>query len=151
MIGEKIRNLRLKLGLSQTGLAKKVGMTQAQLSAVEADKNLPSQEQMVSLAKVLGCDGILIDYKYTSVIFRYLQDKYFPGVEFGSHRDITNLSGLCSVVLDTITVYASVLGRWTGPKDDIYRGEVEKLRVMTSRLALMARLLDEVADDFLVG
>lgn len=47
--GEKIRNLREDIGLNQSELGKKVGMTQRKISYIENDRFEPSVEDIRQL------------------------------------------------------------------------------------------------------
>ena len=53
-IGEKIRSLRLKLGLTQEELAEKIGVTRQALSKWEVNAALPDTKNVVALAKLFG-------------------------------------------------------------------------------------------------
>lgn len=57
MSPKKIRELRVRAGLSQGELAKKVGVSQMTVSNWENKKNVPSAEQEAALKKVLGLGG----------------------------------------------------------------------------------------------
>jgi transcriptional regulator with XRE-family HTH domain len=50
-----VRNKRVEAGLSQTGLADLVGVTQPHISAIERGVASPSVEVLHALAKALGC------------------------------------------------------------------------------------------------
>jgi transcriptional regulator with XRE-family HTH domain len=53
MIGEQIRQLRLKKGLSLTEFARRVGMSKSMISQIELGKSNPSVETVRQLAAVL--------------------------------------------------------------------------------------------------
>ena len=48
--------MRRSLGLNQEDLAKKLGLTQANISRIEASVKGPSAETLLAIAEVLGCD-----------------------------------------------------------------------------------------------
>jgi len=53
--GERIKERRTQLGISQGGLARLAGMAQSTLSELErGDSKLPSADNLMRLAKVLG-------------------------------------------------------------------------------------------------
>lgn len=53
--GARIKLRRIELGLSQMELARSAGMAQSSLSELErGDSHMPSAENLMSLAKVLG-------------------------------------------------------------------------------------------------
>lgn len=52
--GNKIKELRIKKGLSQADMAKKIGMQSPQLSKYENGEHTPSLEKVIKIAKVLG-------------------------------------------------------------------------------------------------
>jgi transcriptional regulator with XRE-family HTH domain len=54
MLGERIRNLRKKLGYSQQQLAKKMHLTQGAISQWENNITVPAADQLVSLSEVFG-------------------------------------------------------------------------------------------------
>ncbi|MCL1038919.1 helix-turn-helix domain-containing protein [Shewanella submarina] len=55
-LGEKIKQLRQGLGLSQPELAERVGIEQSYLSKLENDKSLPSNDMFRNLMSALGQD-----------------------------------------------------------------------------------------------
>ena len=55
-IGANIRAKRRMLGLNQEDLAKKLGLTQANISRIEASSKGPSAEMLLAVAEALGCD-----------------------------------------------------------------------------------------------
>ncbi|MDR3230206.1 MAG: helix-turn-helix transcriptional regulator [Synergistaceae bacterium] len=55
-IGLNIRARRRALGLNQEDLAGKLGLTQANISRIEASPRGPSGEMLVALARALDCD-----------------------------------------------------------------------------------------------
>jgi transcriptional regulator with XRE-family HTH domain len=53
--GERIKNRRAELGLSQGALARMVGMAQSTLSEIErGDTKLPSADNLLRMSKALG-------------------------------------------------------------------------------------------------
>jgi transcriptional regulator with XRE-family HTH domain len=52
-IGERIKHLRTVAGLTQTGLAERVGLTYVQVGRYETGKSSPSSEVLQKLAAVL--------------------------------------------------------------------------------------------------
>ena len=55
-IGANIRARRRTLGLNQEDLAEKLGLTQANISRIEASARGPSAEMLLSIAEALVCD-----------------------------------------------------------------------------------------------
>ncbi|GHS89635.1 hypothetical protein AGMMS49957_13250 [Synergistales bacterium] len=55
-IGSNIRAKRRSLGLNQIDLAARLGLTQANVSRIEAAVKGPSGEMLVRIARELGCD-----------------------------------------------------------------------------------------------
>ncbi|GHV47921.1 hypothetical protein FACS1894204_11770 [Synergistales bacterium] len=55
-IGANIRAKRRSLGLNQIDLAERLGLTQANVSRIEAAVKGPSGEMMARIARELGCD-----------------------------------------------------------------------------------------------
>ncbi|MGN0537910.1 MAG: helix-turn-helix domain-containing protein [Acutalibacteraceae bacterium] len=54
-IGENIRELRIKKGLSQTELANQIGVGQSMIGHIERGAKIPSLIVALDLAKALGC------------------------------------------------------------------------------------------------
>jgi len=55
-IGANIKAMRRALGLNQEDLAEKMGLTQANISRIEASAKGPSAETLLAIAEALGCD-----------------------------------------------------------------------------------------------
>lgn len=55
LIGENVKKMRLKLGISQNKLAKSAGISQAALSGIESNVKNPSSVTVELLANALGC------------------------------------------------------------------------------------------------
>ena len=55
-IGANIKAVRRALGLNQEDLAKKLGLTQANISRIEASVKGPSADTLLTIAEALGCD-----------------------------------------------------------------------------------------------
>lgn len=53
-LGENIRKFRIKVGLSQAALAKKLNLTTTTVYRLEKDHFKPSLDTVINLAKVLG-------------------------------------------------------------------------------------------------
>ncbi len=83
-VGDNIKALRVSQGISQNKLAKRAGIAQATLSAIEASTKNPSVETVRLLASALGCkvsdltegkniQEIHVDPLRESIIFDYDQ------------------------------------------------------------------------------
>ncbi|MDR2523086.1 MAG: helix-turn-helix domain-containing protein [Synergistaceae bacterium] len=55
-IGANIRARRLELRMNQEELAKKLGLTQANVSRIESNTKGPSAEMLIALSDALSCD-----------------------------------------------------------------------------------------------
>ena len=55
-IGANIKAMRRALGLKQEDLAEKLGLTQANISRIEASAKGPSAETLLAIAEALACD-----------------------------------------------------------------------------------------------
>jgi len=53
--GEKITSCRKKIGLTQTELAEKLGVTRQAVSRWESDVSFPETDKLVSMSKLFGC------------------------------------------------------------------------------------------------
>jgi HTH-type transcriptional regulator/antitoxin HipB len=58
-LGQAVRARRLELGLSQTGLAERAGMTQSAVSRLEAGGTVPTIGVLERLAATLGADLVV--------------------------------------------------------------------------------------------
>jgi len=61
-VGPAIRAIREMSGLSVSGLARKLGVTQGYVSNVELGHKQPTTEFLVRTAQALGCDLAAISY-----------------------------------------------------------------------------------------
>lgn len=55
MVGERIRDMRKRKGMTQADLAKKAGIKRATISAAEVGTNNPSTTTVALIASALGC------------------------------------------------------------------------------------------------
>lgn len=53
-LGKRIREYRVKQGLTQSQLASKLNMTEANVSSYERDKSMPPSEVLNNIANILG-------------------------------------------------------------------------------------------------
>ena len=66
-LGRTIKTLRVAAGVKQGDFAEQVGMTQAYLSALEADKRTPSLDLVEKIARALGVpSGALLSCSTTA-------------------------------------------------------------------------------------
>ena len=56
MLGENIKNLRIKQGLSQNELADMIHVVRQTISSWELDKSAPNTEQLKKLSEIFGTD-----------------------------------------------------------------------------------------------
>lgn len=61
-IGERIRNRRKELNLTQTQIQQATGISSGNMSGIESNKSLPSASALIELSKVLNCS---IDWMLT--------------------------------------------------------------------------------------
>jgi transcriptional regulator with XRE-family HTH domain len=61
-LGERIRKRRKELNLTQSDLAKALGVTSQHISAIEQNKRAPSLDSLVKIAKELG---VTVDFLLT--------------------------------------------------------------------------------------
>ena len=64
LLGKRIKELRNKSKLTQTELAKQVGVTKSTITAYENDSRLPSYDVLIKMANVfkVSIDSLLIDH-----------------------------------------------------------------------------------------
>lgn len=60
--GEKLRDLRVKRGMSMAELTKIAGVAQGYISQIEAEKKNPGHEVVEKISKALGLDDPLFFY-----------------------------------------------------------------------------------------
>ncbi|WP_304458972.1 helix-turn-helix domain-containing protein [Alicyclobacillus sendaiensis] len=58
-LGQRIRQTRIRRGLTQSQIAMALGVTEANISNYERDKSIPPSERLQKLAEVLG---VSVDY-----------------------------------------------------------------------------------------
>ena len=54
-IGDRIRKLRIELGIDQKELAERIGVANSTISRLESGQKTPSRETTLKLANILGC------------------------------------------------------------------------------------------------
>lgn len=64
MIGEKIKQRRLQLNLTQEQLASKVGVNNTSISNYEVNLNSPPEKVIIKLMKALKCDANFLFGEY---------------------------------------------------------------------------------------
>ena len=65
LLGKKIKELRIKRGLTQEYLAEKIGMGQRNLSKIECGTNFVTAETLSKILKILNIDAKeLFDFKH---------------------------------------------------------------------------------------
>lgn len=80
-VGQIVRTKREKAGLSQNALAKKAGISQASLNALEAKTNNPSVETVFLLADALECSvSELLGEKCNGEVFLSERQKYLLSI-----------------------------------------------------------------------
>ena len=55
-LGQRVKEARQRLGMSQQALARAVGVSQATISDIERGRSWPEEKTMIGLAKVLGIE-----------------------------------------------------------------------------------------------
>lgn len=91
-IGERIKQLRLAAGLTQTELAEKVGLTYIQVGRYETEKSHPSSEVLQKLASTFETTSdFLMKGSQDEIVSAQLMDKdllkQFRAVELLSSED----------------------------------------------------------------
>lgn len=64
-LGHTIKSTRVAMDLSLSDVAQRVGITAIQLDSIENDKEIPSEEILRALARVLGAGDLLELYRTT--------------------------------------------------------------------------------------
>ena len=77
-IGERIREIRLRLGWSQEQLAEQCGLSKTHMSHIETGNTVPSLRIFIDLINILGCSAdelLCIEIKKSRPVFlRWLDD-----------------------------------------------------------------------------
>ena len=55
LLGERVRELRKKRGLTQVQLSERCDIPQSRISAIEKGSHVPNVETVIRLARALGC------------------------------------------------------------------------------------------------
>lgn len=75
VVAERIKTLREHCGLTQSGLAKKLGLTRSSINSWEMGLSIPSTQYIVELAKLFG-----------------VSTDYLLGMDKGAKINVDNLS-----------------------------------------------------------
>lgn len=77
MIGEKIKQRRKQLGLTQEQLAEKVGVKKTSISNYEVNLNSPPEKVIIKIMKALECDANYLfgDYERDNLILTKHENK----------------------------------------------------------------------------
>ena len=64
-LGNRIKEVREKLGISQAKFSKELGVSQIAVANLESEKNYPKFTTLIDVLKILGCDAnyLLQDYR----------------------------------------------------------------------------------------
>lgn len=84
MIGENIKEIRIKRGITQAQLADKLGLSEKTMSSWEVNRTEPSLQNLKDIAKVLNCtsaallgeDYSISDDEYVMIKQIRMLDKY---------------------------------------------------------------------------
>jgi putative transcriptional regulator len=60
LLGERVRELRKKRGLTQVQLAERCDIPQSRISAIEKGSHVPNIETVIRLARALGCKVVAL-------------------------------------------------------------------------------------------
>lgn len=96
LIGKSIKHFRKKLGLSQSELAEKSGITQTYLSQLESDKKTPHAPTLKSLCDAMGIKESLV-YMY-SLESGDVHESKRPAFELLKH----SVKGLIEEIIDDL-------------------------------------------------
>lgn len=88
-IGEKIRSLRLKLGLTQEELAERSDLTKGFISQLERDLTSPSVDSLNDLLNALGTDMATFFMDKPSVKEIFTKDDYQSSEDLSMNSTIT--------------------------------------------------------------
>lgn len=95
-LGERLKNLRLEKGVSQTELAKQFNIARSTLSQYESNQRTPSDEIKIKLSEYFN---VSVDYLLGKTDFRnYTED---PDITVALHSD-TDYDDLPKEALDEI-------------------------------------------------
>lgn len=97
VLGEKIKQQRLRLKMSQFELAERVGIHEKQIYRIESGKNSPSVDNIIKIIDALDMDIRILDYKNIR-IFNPIKDEILSLVsdanddELMLYRDLIKVS-----------------------------------------------------------
>lgn len=79
-IGKKIKNRRIKLGITRESLAGSVSLSPAAISKIENDelKNGPHPDVVVKISKVLQDTSLLLHYLEENPVYKAIIPRIFP-------------------------------------------------------------------------
>jgi len=77
LLGQNIKELRMKNKYTQVELAKRIGVTKSSVSAYETDERIPSYEVLIKMANIFGVsvDSILLGKAESSLDTRGLSEE----------------------------------------------------------------------------
>ena len=96
MLGQRIAALRRHLGMSQSALAEKIGVSPSAVGMYEQDRREPSLSAMVTMSEVLGVsvDYLLTGRPLTERDERILRDTLFSASQRAQARALGRRQGL---------------------------------------------------------
>lgn len=128
-IGEKIRELRKLLGITQAELANRLGVEQATVSLYESNKRAITIEMLMKIAKALGVDVkyFFSDEEPELITLRKPQ-KYIPvydtNVIAGNNSFPDNLEPIKFIPIETIDADCAFIAHGHSMEPEIHDGDI---------------------------
>lgn len=116
-VGNMIKELRKRRGLTQKQLGEKIGVKHNTISSYESGTNEPEQNILFELARVLDCsiDDFFPDLKHHQVV-KEQKYHYYPDAISAGIPDMVE----GAIAYQSITLPDRVLGKWAGKKDIVF-------------------------------
>lgn len=102
-IGTLIRQCRERKGISQMALAKKCGMVQSSISAIERGDNYPTDDNLICFAEILNAPEILTESCLSCLKRNHILKQYGKGIEINKHSQLSILAEYISALASQIS------------------------------------------------
>ncbi|MCL4423961.1 MAG: helix-turn-helix domain-containing protein [Firmicutes bacterium] len=114
-LGEKIRRLRRKFGMTQKDLAKRVDLSHGLIGQIETGKVQPAISTLTRIAEVLGVSScyLLMEENNTAELINSLGPEVHRSLAIPNLRDLLfELSGLEEIEIGLVIGFARLLREW---------------------------------------
>jgi len=116
-VGEKIKNTRMGIGMSQKQLAKKLGVAESFVNEVEAGRKIINQDLIDRVSKVLGKDINDISLSFEDQVFKEEKEKKQLNVQKDKPEKVNDVwNEAFASVIKSIPIYNYCFTKVIGTK-----------------------------------